>query len=40
MAIENLKRQKSPGFDQIPAKSVKAFGITIRSEVHKLINSI
>jgi hypothetical protein len=33
MAIEKLKRDKSPGIDQIPAE-------LIRSEIHKLINSI
>ena len=36
MAIEKLKRHKSPGVDQIPAEMIKA----IRSEIHKLINSI
>jgi hypothetical protein len=40
MAIEKLKRHKSPGIDQIPAELVKAGGRTIRSEIHKLINSI
>jgi hypothetical protein len=40
MAIEKLKRHKSPGIDQIPAKLIKAGGRTIRSEIHKLINSI
>jgi hypothetical protein len=40
MAIENLKRHKSPGIDQIPAELIEAGGITIRSEIHKLINSI
>jgi hypothetical protein len=39
VAIEKLKRQKSPGFDQIPAELIKAGGKTIHFEVHKLINS-
>ena len=29
MAIENLKRDKSPGFDQIPAELIKPGGRTI-----------
>ena len=33
-------RQKLPGIDQIPAELIKAGGIEIRSEIHKLINSI
>jgi hypothetical protein len=37
---QKLKRHKSPGIDQIPAELIKAGGRTIRSEVHKLINSI
>jgi hypothetical protein len=40
MAIEKLKRHKSPGSDQIPAELIEAGGRTIRSEIHKLINSI
>jgi hypothetical protein len=40
MAIEKLKRHKSPGIDQIPAEPIKAGGRTIPSEIHKLINSI
>jgi hypothetical protein len=40
MAIEKLKRHKSPGTDQIPAEMIKEGGGTIRSEIHKLINSI
>jgi hypothetical protein len=36
MAIENLKRDKSPGFDKIPAELIKPGGRTI----HKLINTI
>ena len=40
LAIEKLKSHKSPGIDQIPAELIKAGGRTIRSEIHKLINSI
>jgi CO dehydrogenase/acetyl-CoA synthase beta subunit len=40
MAIEKLKRHKSPGIDQIPAELIKAGGRTICSEIHKLINLI
>jgi hypothetical protein len=40
MAIERLKRNKSPGIDQIPAELIKADDRTFRSETHKLINSI
>ena len=36
MAIEKLKRHKSPGIDQIPAELIKVGGRTIRCEVHKL----
>jgi len=40
MAIEKLKRHKSPGIDQISAEFLKAGSRTIRSEIHKLIKSI
>jgi hypothetical protein len=40
IAIEKLKRHKSPGVDQIPAELIKAGGRTIHSEIRKLINSI
>jgi hypothetical protein len=40
MAIEKLKRHKSPGIDRIPAELFEAGSRTIRSEIHKLINSI
>jgi hypothetical protein len=40
MAIEKLKRHKSPGVDQIPAELIKAESRKFRSETHKLINSI
>jgi hypothetical protein len=39
MAIEKLKRYKSPGIDQIPAELIKAGGSKICSEIHKLINA-
>jgi hypothetical protein len=35
-----LKRYKSPGSDQIPADLIQAGGEILRSEIHKLINSI
>jgi hypothetical protein len=40
MAIEKLKRYKSPDIDQIPAELIKAGCKTIWSEIHKLTNSI
>jgi hypothetical protein len=40
MAIEKLKRYKSPGIDQIPAELIKAGGSKICCEIHKLINSL
>jgi hypothetical protein len=40
MAIEMLKRHKSPGVDQIPGKLIKAGGRRICSKIHELINSI
>jgi hypothetical protein len=40
MAIEKLKRHKSPGTGQIPAELIKAGGSIIRSEIHNLITSI
>jgi hypothetical protein len=40
MAIEKLERHKSPGIDQIPAELIKAGGINVCSEIHKIINSI
>ena len=40
LAIEKLKSHKSPGIDQIPAELIKAGGITIHYEIHKLIISI
>ena len=40
VAIEKLKRHRSPGIDQIPAELMKARSRKFRSEVSKLINSI
>ena len=40
MAIEKLKRYKSPGTDQIPAELITAGGSTICCGVHKRINPI
>jgi hypothetical protein len=40
VAVEKLKRHKSPGNDQIPADSIKARGRAIWSWIHKLIISI
>jgi len=34
MAIEKLKRNISPGTDQIPAELIKAGGRTIHCEIH------
>jgi len=36
MAIEKIKRHKSPGIDQIPAELIKRGGRKFRSEIHKL----
>ena len=38
MAIETLKRHKSPCIDEISEKMIKAGSRTIHSVVHKLIN--
>jgi hypothetical protein len=40
IAIAKLKKYKSPGSDQIPAKMIQAGGEILLSEIHKLINSI
>jgi hypothetical protein len=40
MAIEKLKRHKSPATYQFPVELIKAGGCTVCSEIHKLINSI
>jgi len=39
MAIDKLKRHKSPRIVQIPAELINAKCRTLRSEIHKLINS-
>jgi hypothetical protein len=40
IAIAKLKSYKSPGSDEIPAELFQAEEETLRSEIHKLINSI
>jgi hypothetical protein len=40
IAIENLKKYKSPCSDGIPAELIQAGGDILRSKIHKLINSI
>jgi len=40
LAIEKLKRHKSPGIDQIPEELIKTGGRTIRCAIHKLIISV
>jgi len=40
LAIEKLKRHKSPGTGQIPTELVKAGGRAYHSKIYKLINSI
>jgi hypothetical protein len=40
IAIEKLKRYKSPGIYQIPAELIQAGGETLRSEIHKPVNCI
>jgi len=40
MAIEKLKKHKSPGSDQIPVELIIARGRTIHSDIHKLTYSI
>jgi hypothetical protein len=37
---EKLRRHNSPGINQISAELIKAGDKTIRSEIHKLINSV
>jgi hypothetical protein len=36
MAIEKIKRHKSPDIDQSPAELIKTGGRTILSEIHKI----
>jgi len=38
--LKSWRSHKSPVIDQIPAKLIKSGGKTIRSEIHKRINSI
>jgi hypothetical protein len=40
MAIDKLKRHKSPGIDQIPTELIKAGGRTIRYEIYKHFISV
>jgi hypothetical protein len=40
IAIESLKRYKSPGSDGIPAELIQAGGEILCSKIHKLIKSI
>jgi hypothetical protein len=40
VAIEKLKRYKSPDVDQIPAELIQAGGETLHLEIHKLIELI
>jgi hypothetical protein len=40
IVFAKLRKQKSPGRDQIPAEVIPARGETLRNEIHKLINSI
>jgi hypothetical protein len=40
IAIEKLKKYKSPGSDQILGELIQAGGETLQSEIHKLIKSI
>jgi hypothetical protein len=40
IAIENLKRYKSPGSDGIPVELIQAGGEILRSKINKLIKSI
>jgi hypothetical protein len=40
LAIEKLKRHKSPGIDQIPAELIKAGGRTICYYIHKPVISV
>ncbi|KAJ4445236.1 hypothetical protein ANN_07037 [Periplaneta americana] len=40
IAIENLKKYKSPGIDQIPAELIQEGGRTLFSEIYKLVLAI
>jgi len=39
MAIEQLKRHKSPRIDQVPAELIKEGGRTICSEIHFVLHA-
>jgi hypothetical protein len=40
IAIEELKRYKSSGTDQIPAELIQAGGNTLHSDIHKILHCI
>jgi hypothetical protein len=40
IAIEKLKKYKSPGIGQIPVEMNQAGGSMLHPEIHKFINSI
>jgi len=40
MAIEKLKRHRSPGIDQVPPELIKAGGRTVHSVIHKLMEEL
>jgi hypothetical protein len=40
IAVEKVIRHKSLGSDQIPTALIKAGGRAIRSQIHRLINSV
>ena len=40
MAVEKLKRHKSPCIDQVPSELIKAVGRTVHSEIHKLTEEL
>jgi hypothetical protein len=40
IAIGKLERYKLPGINQIPAEFIQAGGNTLRSAIHKIINTV
>ena len=40
IAIEKVKRHKSPGIDQVPPELIKAGGRTVHSEIRKLTEEL
>jgi hypothetical protein len=40
ITAEHQKRCKTPASDQISAELIQAGGNTLRSEIHKLVNSV